>query len=386
MNKPLRLLSFSTFAFAVLFLHSCKQEEQPTQQQEALPFQVIEVPEKNVTTYTSYPTKIEGTVNSEVRAKVSGYIQKVLVDEGQKVKKGQPLFRLETQSLSQDAAAAKANVNAAQVEVDKLKPLVEKNIISPVQLETAKAKLAQAKSSYNSIVANIGYATVTSPVDGFVSAIPYREGSLVSATNTQPLTTVSSIDKVYAYFTMNETDYLNFIQKAKGESLQEKINHFPKVTLVLANGQSYTHEGTLQTVTGQINSNTGTVSFRAVFDNPNYLLTNGNSGTIQIPTFYKNATVVPQSATFERQGQTYVYKVGENNTVASTIITIKDKTDVLYVILSGVKPGDNHLVPGCCKIKHNTTNNPQKVDFDCLVNPINTLLQKELKSHVKDIS
>lgn len=375
MNKPLRLLSFSTFAFAVLFLHSCKQEEQPTQQQEALPFQVIEVPEKNVTTYTSYPTKIEGTVNSEVRAKVSGYIQKVLVDEGQKVKKGQPLFRLETQSLSQDAAAAKANVNAAQVEVDKLKPLVEKNIISPVQLETAKAKLAQAKSSYNSIVANIGYATVTSPVDGFVSAIPYREGSLVSATNTQPLTTVSSIDKVYAYFTMNETDYLNFIQKAKGESLQEKINHFPKVALVLANGQVYTHEGTLQTVTGQINSNTGTVSFRAVFDNPNYLLTNGNSGTIQIPTFYKNATVVPQSATFERQGQTYVYKVGENNTVASTIITIKDKTDVLYVIDSGVKPGDTLVVTGIGKLKNNTPIKPQKVDFDSIVKPIKTLFQ-----------
>ncbi|HZW63400.1 MAG TPA: efflux RND transporter periplasmic adaptor subunit [Flavobacteriaceae bacterium] len=375
MNKPLRLLSFSTFAFAVLFLHSCKQEEQLTQQQEALPFQVIEVPEKNVTTYTSYPTKIEGTVNSEVRAKVSGYIQKVLVDEGQKVKKGQPLFRLETQSLNQDAAAAKANVNAAQVEVDKLKPLVEKNIISPVQLETAKAKLAQAKSSYNSIVANIGYATVTSPVDGFVSAIPYREGSLVSATNTQPLTTVSSIDKVYAYFTMNETDYLNFIQKAKGESLQEKINHFPKVTLVLANGQSYTHEGTLQTVTGQINSNTGTVSFRAVFDNPNYLLTNGNSGTIQIPTFYKNATVVPQSATFERQGQTYVYKVGENNTVASTIITIKDKTDVLYVIDSGVKPGDTLVVTGIGKLKNNTPIKPQKVDFDSIVKPIKTLFQ-----------
>src|SRR5690606_36460306 len=130
-----------------------------------------------------------------------------------------------------------------------------------------------------------------------------------------------------------------------------------------------------QTVTGQINSNTGTVSFRAVFDNPNYLLTNGNSGTIQIPTFYKNATVVQTSASYERQGQTYVYNVCENNTVASTIITIKDKTDVLYVIDSGVKPGDTLVVTGIRKLKNNTPIKPQKVDFDSIVKPIKTLFQ-----------
>src|SRR5690606_21301372 len=137
--------------------------------------------------YTTYPTSLEGIVDSEVRAKTSGYITHVLVDEGQKVKKGQTLFTLETQSLSQDAAAAKANVNAAQVEVDKLKPLVEKNIISAVQLETAKAKLAQAQSGYNSIAANIGYATIKSPVDGYVGAIPFREGALISPTSQVPL-------------------------------------------------------------------------------------------------------------------------------------------------------------------------------------------------------
>ena len=142
------------------------------QQSQALPFAVAEVPQKSTTTFISYPTTIEGTINSEVRARVSGYIQKVLVDEGQKVSKGQPLFKLETQSLSQDAEAAKARVNVAEVEVDKLIPLVEKNIISQVQLETAKANLAQAKSNYNSIVANIGYATVSSPVDGYVGGIP----------------------------------------------------------------------------------------------------------------------------------------------------------------------------------------------------------------------
>ncbi|MBD3631303.1 efflux RND transporter periplasmic adaptor subunit [Cyclobacterium sp.] len=139
----------------------------------------MEVPLKTVTAYSSYPVGIEGTVNSAVRAKVPGNITDVLVDEGEAVKKGQTLFRLETASLAGEAGAAKANVNAAQVEVDKLKPLVEKGIISNVQLQTAEARLAQAKANYNSITANIGYATIKSPVNGYVGAINYRIGSLV---------------------------------------------------------------------------------------------------------------------------------------------------------------------------------------------------------------
>src|SRR5690554_6878719 len=175
------------------------------------------------------------------------------------------LFTLETQSLSQDAAAAKANVNAAQVEVNKLKPLVEKNIISNVQLETAKAKLLQAQSGYNSIAATIGYATIKSPVDGYVGAIPFREGSLVSPTSPTPLTTVADVDKIYAFFSMNEKDFLDFIQNSEGKTLQDKIKNLPKVRLILANGNLYDQEGIIETINPQVNAATGTVSFRAVF-------------------------------------------------------------------------------------------------------------------------
>ncbi|RYH74038.1 efflux RND transporter periplasmic adaptor subunit [Flavobacteriaceae bacterium 144Ye] len=373
--KQFRIYSTIVLGVATLVFTGCKQEQQQTQQQaQALPFTVTEVPQKSATAYTTYPTTIEGTINSEVRAKVSGYIQKVLVDEGQQVKKGQALFKLETQSLSQDAEAAKASVNVAQVEVDKLKPLVEKNIISSVQLETAKANLAQAKSAYNSIVANIGYATVVSPVDGYVGAIPYREGSLVSATSAKPLTTVASIEKVYAYFSMNETEYLNFLQQTEGKTLQDKINNFPKVELLLANGQTYNQQGIIQTVTGQIDANTGTVSFRAIFENPNLLLTNGNSGTIEIPKHYENVAVVPQTATFEQQGQTFVYKV-ENNTTVSTPISIQDKTNELYIVNSGVQKGDVIVVKGIGKLRNRTPIQPQKVAFDSIVKPIKTLFQ-----------
>lgn len=374
--RKTRIYGITILGIVAMTFTGCKKEQQQVpNQQRALPLAVIAVPQKNVTAYTSYPTTIEGTVNSEVRAKVSGYIQKVLVDEGQKVRKGQALFKLETQSLSQDAGAAKANVNAAQVEVEKLKPLVEKNIISPVQLETAKAKLAQAKSAYNSVVANIGYATVRSSVDGYVGAIPYREGSLVSATSAKPLTTVASIQKVFAYFSMNETEYLNFLQQTEGKTLQEKIKNFPKVELVLANGQAYEEKGTIETVTGQIDAKTGTVSFRAVFDNPNRLLTNGNSGTIKIPKLYEKALVVPQSATYEQQGQTYVYSVGENNTANSTLITVKDKNDMLYVVGSGIKKDDLIVVKGIGKLRNGMPVEPQKVAFDSIVKPIKPLFQ-----------
>lgn len=373
--KTLNYRLVSLFILSI-WIYSCKQEPQQSQQQaQALPFAVTEIPQKDITSYVTYPTTIEGTINSEVRAKVSGYIQKVLVDEGQKVKKGQALFKLETQSLSQDAEAAKASVNVAQVEVEKLKPLVDKNIISPMQLETAKANLAQAKSNYNSILANIGYATVTSPVDGYIGAIPYREGSLVSATSARPLTTVASIENVYAFFSMNETEYLNFLQQTEGKTLQDKINNFPKVGLLLANGQAYDQKGTIETVTGQIDANTGTVSFRATFSNPNLLLTNGNSGTIEIPKNYENAVVVPQSATFEQQGQTFVYKVDESNTAVATLITIADKSNELYVVGSGIKAGDLIVVKGIGKLRNRTPIQPQKMAFDSIVKPIKPLFQ-----------
>ncbi|HAV54515.1 MAG TPA: efflux RND transporter periplasmic adaptor subunit [Aequorivita sp.] len=331
---------------------------------------VVSVPTKTVTAYTTYPASIEGIVNSQVNAKISGYITDVLVDEGQKVKKGQTLFRLETQTLSQDAAAARANVNAAQVEVDKLKPLVEKNIISNVQLETAKAKLQQAKSSYNSIAANIDYGNIKSPVDGYVGSINLRKGALVSPSSQVPMTTVSDISKVYAYFSMNEKEYLDFIQNAEGKTIEEKIKKLPKVRLVLANGSLYEEEGTIETINSQVNANTGSVSFRAVFDNPSRILTNGNSGKIQVPKVYTDALVVPQEATYEQQGSIYVYKVSEDGMATSTKIETTAEVENLYVVASGLQKGDKIVAKGANKLRGNSKINPQEMPFDSIAKPI----------------
>ncbi|WP_397300628.1 MULTISPECIES: efflux RND transporter periplasmic adaptor subunit [Nonlabens] len=364
---------------ALLFvITSCgdnNEQAAAAKEQQALPFPVTQLQTKTVTGYTEYPTTIEGKVNSDVRAKTSGYIEKVYVDEGQKVRKGQVLFKLETQSLSQDAGAAKARVNVAQVEVDKLIPLVEKNIISPVQLETAKANLAQAKANYSGVTANISYATIKSPIDGFVGAINFREGALISPSDATPLTTVSQIDEVYAFFSFNEAQYIDHLQRSEGQNKAERIKNSPDLTLVLANGKEYSEKGRIQTSTGQINQSTGTIQIRAAFDNPNEILTNGNSGKIKFPIEYKDAIVVPQTATFEQQGNIMIFKLGENNKVETSILKIKGTVDNLYVVESGATANDKIVVSGIGKLRSGMAIAPQETSFEEAIIPVATLFR-----------
>lgn len=372
----MKKISFSVLIMSTLLLVSCQDENNGQAQAGGpAPFPVIEIPERTVTGFTSYPVSIEGTVSSGVRAKVPGYVTQVLVDAGEKVRKGQTLFRLETETLTQEAGAAKANVNAAQVEVDKLKPLVEKGIISPVQLETAKARLEQAKAGYSSIAASIDYANIKSPVDGYVGAINFREGSLVSPGDPTPLTTVSDIDDVYAFFSMNERDYLNFLQNAEGENISEKIENFPAVQLLLVNGEIYSEKGEIQTVTGQIDPTTGTVGFRAMFPNSNRLLASGNSGRIRIPRTYENVPVIPESASFEQQGIVYVYGVQGDSLAVSVPIEVLDRVDNMIVVKSGIQKGDKIVAQGVGKLRNNTPILPQPIPFDSIARSLTPIFK-----------
>ena len=371
-NKLYTVLALSIF---LVVLGCGNKDAQKAPQAQVPTFPVVKMQAKTVTGYNEYPTNIEGIVNSDVRAKASGYIQNVLVDEGQKVRKGQVLFKLETQSLSQDAGAAKARINVAQVEVDKLIPLVEKNIISPVQLETAKANLKQAQANYSSVSANIGYASIKSPVDGYVGAINFREGALISPNDRTPLTTVSDIRQVYAFFSFNEAQYIDHLQRYEGESKAERIKNSPDLSLVLANGKIYSETGRIQTSTGQINQNTGTIKIRAAFNNPHEILTNGNSGKIRFPIEYKDAIVVPQSATFEQQKDILVFTVDKDNKVKSSIIKVQGIVGNLYVVESGLKEGDMLIVSGVGKLRNGMAITPQETAFDDAIKPIATLFK-----------
>lgn len=365
LNRNMKSISFIGLFAGLFLVASCQNNELQVAEQTPV-YPTVEVPVMNITGYTTYPVRVEGKVNSAVRAKVSGYITEVLVDEGQKVSEGQVLFKLETASLTEQAEAAAANVNVAQVEVNRLEPLVDQGIISSVQLETARARLAQAQASHNSIAANIDYAEIKSPVDGYVGSIPFRQGALVSPGDPNPLTTVSDIDDVYAFFSMNERDYLNFVMTTEGETLTDKIRNFPPVELELVNGEVYDIEGEIQTVTGQVNTQTGTVSFRASFPNPNRILANGNSGRIRIPKVHENAVVVPEISTFEQQGRVYVYRVNSDSVTVSSGIEVLDRINGMAIVGSGIQGGDQIVARGVGLIQNNTQIQPDPVSFESL--------------------
>lgn len=346
---------------ALLIVSACGKKEEQAPQMGPMPFPVETVIKQDATVYEEYTANLEGQQNVEIRPKVNGFIQKIYVDEGQVVKKGQLLFKLETQTLTQDAAAAKANVTAAQVEVNRLGPLVERKIISSVQLETAQARLAQAKAAYSSIAANIGYATIVSPVDGVIGSLPYKEGSLVSSAIEQPLTTVSDTRSMRAYFSMNEKQMLSFTRTFKGATLQEKLKNTPAVSLLLVDGSEYEEKGKLETVNGLVNPTTGTTQFRAEFPNPQGILRSGSSGIIRLPIESKSAILVPQNAVMDMQGKQMVYVVGKDNTVKSKILKIAATSGTNFIVAEGLEEGEIIVVEGAGKLKDDMQIVPQPV-------------------------
>lgn len=349
--------------FVVLILASCgKKEEQQMPAPTAAPFPVQTITKQDAVVYQEYTANLEGQQNVEIRPKVTGFIQKIYVDEGQVVRKGQLLFKLETQTLNQDASAAKAMVQAAQVEVDRLKPLVDRKIISNVQLETAKAKLAQAKSAYGSIASNIGFGTIISPVNGVIGSLPFREGSLVNSTSEMPLTTVSDTKMIRAYFSMNEKQLLFFNKTFKGATTAEKLKSVPEVSLLLVDNSEYDQKGKIVTMNGLVNPTTGTTQFRAEFKNPEGLLRSGNSGIIRLPIIQKEVVIVPQNSVFEVQGKQMIFVVGQGNKVQSRIITTSGTSDLNFIVTEGLSEGDIVVIEGASKLKNDTEIVPQQAN------------------------
>jgi len=349
---------------AVMIFAACGKKEQQAPAMGPMPFPVQAIAKQDAVTYEEYTANLEGQQNVEIRPKVNGFIQKVYVDEGQQVRKGQVLFKLETQTLNQDAAAARANVQAAQVEVDRLKPLVERNIISNVQLQTAQARLAQARAAYSGIAASISFGTITSPVNGVVGSLPYREGSLVSATSEMPLTTVSDTKVMRAYFTMNEKQMLNFTKTFSGATLSEKLKNTPPVTLLLVDGSEYDQNGRLETVNGLVNPATGTTEFRAEFPNPQSILRSGSSGVVRLPIERNDVILVPQNAVFDMQGKQMIYVVAKDNTVKSKIITTEGTAGLDFIVSDGLTAGEVIVTEGASKLKDGMAIVPQPVKQD----------------------
>ena len=336
-------------------IYSCNSSSGNSAQQMVPPqLPVISVPTAPATTYHEFPATLEGKVNVEIRPQVEGYLEKIYVDEGAYVRAGQLLFKIDPRVYNQqlnnaksNLRAAEANMERAKVEVDRLTPLVENNIISEVQVKTAKANYESAKATVDQSRAmvgnaqiNVGYTYIKAPVSGYIGRIPFKMGSLVGKGEDGPLTVLSQVNEMYAYFSMSEPDFIAFKNRYTGSTLEEKLKQVPPVELVLANDSVYSQKGKIELVEGQFDKNVGAINFRASFPNPSRILRTGNTGKIRLPQMFSSILIVPQEATFEIQDKVFVYTVADSNKIVTKPIAVSGRTTNYYYVSNGVNAGE----------------------------------------------
>ena len=349
---------------------------------------VLTVVPRPATLYLDFPATIQGQQNIEIRPKVDGYIDNIYVDEGATVKKGELLFRIsapqyeqEVRTARADILIAEADVNAAQMQVEKVQPLVDQHIISKYELESAQytlqsrqAALAQAHARLANAMTNLGYTAIASPVNGVIGTIPYKVGSLVSPATAQPLTTVSNIGNIYAYFPVNEKEMLQFARNMKTNSLQDGIAKLPPVSLVLANGSELSEKGKIDAASGLINTATGSFNMRATFPNPGKVLRSGSSGNVRLPQQVDSALLIPQKVTYEVQGKTFAFVLDSADVVRSVEIRVLAGSNGQYfVVEKGLRSGDRILMEGIATVKDGAMVKPIAVDADSLYSRICSL-------------
>lgn len=322
----------------------------------------------------SYPATIKGKKDVDIRPQISGFITKVHVDEGQVVHKGQVLFtidqvQLEAAVRSAEAAvvSAKSQVATAQLTANNKKSLYEKNIISDYEYQTAVLSLQSAKASLNqanqnliNAQKNLSFSVVTAPCDGVVGSIPNREGSLAGPSSAQPLTTVSDISEVYAYFSLTEKDVLRLTESGAC-TLAQAIAKMPEVSLQLSDGSRYALKGRVSTVSGVLDQSTGSATVRALFKNTNGMLRSGSTGNVLIPQPSKDLIIIPQKATYEIQNMKYVYVVGDSSKAVARNIKVASVNDgQTYIVTEGLNVGDEIVTEGVgTVVKAGTTVQPK---------------------------
>jgi RND family efflux transporter MFP subunit len=376
-----RLLSLSALSILVVtYFSSCSQVQgtQAAPPPQALPVLVVNA--SPATTFAEYSATVEGKTNVEIRPQVSGYLDKIFVEEGAYVTQGQPLFKIndrpydeELNNAQANISAAKANMEKAAIEVNRLKPLVENKVISDVQLKAAEAAYAAAKAAVTQTVAagsnadiNLGYTLIKAPVSGYIGRIPYKVGSLVGKGEASPLTVLSDVRDVYAYFSMSESDFLHFTGESAGKTIADKIKTLPEVELQLADKSIYGAKGRIELMEGQFDKTMGTISFRATFPNSAGLLRTGSTGRIRIPRTSSATIPVPQTATFELQDKILVYTVGDSNKVSSEALHVVAKTTGWYLVDKGVKSGDRIVYAGMDRLQDGMAITPQLLSTDSI--------------------
>src|SRR5690554_523461 len=360
------LLSRIIFLLSLFLLLACSNSNEGQKQYLILP--VLEVDTTTAITIKDYIGTIEGKVNVEIRAQTEGILQEIYVDEGQYVIQGQPLFKIDPspyiEILNNEIATEnieRAKLKNAKLEVDRLRPLVEHEVIAEVQLqavmanyEVAQASLARASAAVASAQINVDRTVIKAPVTGYIGMIPKRIGNLITRRESTPLTVLSDVSDVFVYFSMAESDYLYFTKNKtiRKDSTRNSLGSIlPEATLFLADGMEYQEKGEVDAVSGQVNRSTGSISLRASFPNSTEVMRSGNTGTIRLKESKAGVILVPQEAVINIQDRTFVYTIDEDNKARLTPIKLDGVSESYYIISSGLKPGDAVILTGFHKVE-----------------------------------
>ncbi len=329
-------------------------------------YQVMDITISDKELQTTYSAAIRGRQDIDIYPQVSGTLTRLCVEEGQAVRKGQILFIIDQvpyiaalRTAEANVEAAKAGVATSQLTYDSKRELYAQKVVSEFDLKTshnsllsAKAQLAQAEAQRINAANNLSYTEVKSPADGVVGTLPYRVGTLVSSGMPKPLTTVSDNSDMYVYFSMTENQMLELTRRygSKDKALAE----MPAVSLQLNDRSTYPQEGKIETISGVIDTSTGTVSLRAVFPNKDGLLTSGGSGNVIVRLKKEDCIVIPQAATYELQDKVFVYKVVDGKAQSAPVQVTRVNGGQEYIVENGLQVGDVIVVEGVGLLREGT--------------------------------
>lgn len=360
--------------FCIIWLTGCGVKGNTEKKIKEIELPVFELQSRDTTLHKSYVASINAFQHVELRAKVSGFLENIMVDEGQFVKKGQLMFTLNDAEfkvqLSEEKAflkSALAEVKGAEVEVGRVKSLVDKKIVTPTDLELANAKLAAAKAKVDEALAkeekakiNLSYTEVRAPFDGIIDRILQKRGSLI--TEGSLLTSVSDIHAMHVYFKVSEKEYLSYTKKNKG-----KKHHQSPAVLELADGTVYKYPGKIETMEGEFDTETGSIAFRAVFSNPAKLLKHGASGNILLTSNISNALMVPQKSVLEIQDRNFVFVLGDDHKVRMKSFIPESRIDDFVLVKSGLTAGDLIVYEGVQNIREGSAVKPRMISVDSML-------------------
>jgi membrane fusion protein (multidrug efflux system) len=328
--------------FACLFHTSCETKKE--EKKEHVAFLVTNPIKKDTTIIKDYVSQIHSIRHIELRALEKGYLKSIFVDEGQHVKKGQPMFQIMPNIYQAELQKAKAESNAAQIELQNTKLLAEGNVVSQNELAMANANLDKANAEVALAQTHLGFTKITAPFDGIMDHLEAREGSLLD--EGELLTTLSDNSKMWVYFNVPEAEYLDYITSTDKDVKKE-------VGLLMANNKPFNQKGIVETIEGEFNSETGNIAFRATFPNPDGILRHGETGSVLMSIPFKDVIIIPQKATFEVLDKTYVFVIDKNNVVKQKEITIGAELPHLFIISKGLSQNNTILLEGIKMVKNN---------------------------------